>query len=288
MKTAVITTGGLGTRLLTCTKSNPKAMMPLYCKSLDQNPEPMLRPLVETVFENLYDFGFRRFCFIVGEKTKNSIINHLTPDPKFIELLKKRNTDVDKRFIKILNRIYKKFNNSEISWVKQATPMGFGDALLSAKKFVGNDSFLLHAGDAFIPEYRFLKDFISICNSSKEISSTILVQRRKIIKGYGLANIKKINNENLVLHVEEKPKKPQSNWAILPIYYFQPIIFDALKKTSKGHNNELQVTDAIETLIKSNNKVIAYNYGQKKWFDIGIPPNYFNALSLSYKKSRKS
>ena len=288
VKTAVITTGGLGTRLLTCTKSNPKAMMPLYCKSPDQNPEPMLRPLVETVFENLYDFGFRRFCFIVGEKTKNSIINHLTPDPKFIELLKKRNTAVDKRFIKILNRIYKKFDNSEISWVKQATPMGFGDALLSAKEFVGNDSFLLHAGDAFIPDYRFLKNFISTCNSSKYISSAILVQRRKIIKGYGLANIKKINNENIVLHVEEKPKKPQSNWAILPIYYFQPNIFDALKKTSKGHNNELQVTDAIETLIKSNNKVVAFNYGQKKWFDIGIPPNYFNALSLSYKKSKKS
>jgi len=288
VKTAVITTGGLGTRLLTCTKSNPKAMMPLYCKSLDPTPEPMLRPLVETVFENLYDFGFRRFCFIVGAKTKNSIINHLTPDPKFIELLKKRNTVVDKRFIKILNRIYKKFNNSEICWVTQATPMGFGDALLSAKKFVGKDSFLLHAGDAFIPDYRFFKDFLLMCNNSKDISSMLLVQKRKIIEGCGLANIKKVNKENIVFHVEEKPKKPQSNWVILPIYYFQPVVFDALKKTSQGYNGELQVTDAIETLIKSDKKVIAYNYGQKEWFDIGIPDNYFNALSLSYKKSRRN
>lgn len=286
MKTAVITTGGLGTRLLTCTKSNPKAMMPLYSKSIDQNPEPMLRPLVETVFENLYDHGFRRFCFIVGEKTKKSIINHLTPDFEFIELLKKRNTIVDKRFIKMLNRIYKKFDNSEIGWVSQSTPMGFGDALLSAKKFVGEDSFLLHAGDAFLPDYKFLKDFL-VTSKAKDVTSTILVQKRKIIKGYGLASIKKEKKENIVFHVEEKPKNPQSNWVILPIYYFQPTIFDALKQTSKGYNGELQVTDAIETLIKSKKKIVAFNYGQKKWFDIGIPPNYFHALELSYKKSRK-
>lgn len=286
MKTAVITTGGLGTRLLTCTKSNPKAMMPLYSQSIDNNPEPMLRPLIETVFENLYDHGFRRFCFIVGKKTKKSIINHLTPDLEFIELLKKRNTVVDKRFIKMLNRIYKKFNNSEISWVSQSTPMGFGDALLSSKKFVGKEPFLLHAGDAYIPDYKFLSDFLKI-SKSKQISSTILVQRRKIIKGYGLANIKKKNNENMVFHVEEKPKKPQSNWVMLPIYYFQPTIFEALLQTSKGYNGELQVTDAIETMIKAKKKVVAFNYGQKDWFDIGIPPNYFHALELSYKKARK-
>jgi len=286
MKTAVITTGGLGTRLLTCTKSNPKAMLPLYSKSFDTNPEPLLRPLIETIFENLYDYGIRRFCFIVGTKTKSSIINHLSPDQEFIELLQKRNTLVDKRFVKILNKIYKKFNNSEISWVSQETPMGFGDALLSAKKFVGNNPFLLHAGDTYIPSYDFLKEFISEFKNSKNITGSILIQKRKIIKGYGLVNIKKIKNKNIVLHVEEKPKKPKSNLAILPIYIFKPTIFEALKNTSRGHNNELQVTDAIETLIKMNKNIIAYDYGVKKWFDIGIPPNYYQALTLSYKKSK--
>ena len=286
MKTAVITTGGLGTRLLTSTKSNPKAMFPLYSKSFDNNSDPLLRPLIESIFENLYDSGFRRFCFIVGEKTKSSIINHLTPDQKFIELLKKRNTPVDRRFIKILNRIYKKFNNSEIAWISQETPMGFGDALLSSRKFVGSNSFLLHAGDTYIPNYDFLKEFISQFRNSENISGSLLLQKRKIIKGYGLANIKKIKNENIVFHVEEKPKNPKSNLAILPIYLFKPTIFESLKKTSKGYNKELQVTDAIENLIKIDKKITSYNYGSKKWFDIGIPPNYFKALTLSYKKSK--
>lgn len=286
MKTVVITTGGLGTRLLTCTKSNPKAMLPLYSKSFDHNTDPLLRPLIETMFENLYDCGFRRFCFIVGKKTKSSIINHLTPDQKFIELLKKRNSSVDRRFITILNRIYRKFNHSQISWISQETPMGFGDALFASRKFVGNDSFLLHAGDTYIPDYSFMKEFIAQFKNSKNISGSILIQKRKILKGYGLANIKKINNENIVLHVEEKPKNPKSNLAMLPIYLFKPTIFEALKKTSNGYNKELQVTDAIETLIKSNKKITSYNYGLKKWYDIGIPINYFQALTLSYKKSK--
>jgi len=164
--------------------------------------------------------------------------------------------------------------------------MGFGDALLSAKKLVGDDSFLLHAGDTYIPNYNFLKEFILKFKKSKNISGSLLIQKRKIIKGYGLVNMKKIKNENIVFHVEEKPKHPKSNLAILPIYLFKPTIFDALNKTAKGHNDELQVTDAIETLIKMKKNITAYNYGNKKWFDIGIPPYYFQALTLSYKKSK--
>ena len=52
METAVITTGGLGTRLLTATKVNPKTMLPLYVKSTDNNPNPFLQPLIEIIFSN--------------------------------------------------------------------------------------------------------------------------------------------------------------------------------------------------------------------------------------------
>ena len=91
MKTAVITTAGLGTRLLTATKANPKTLLPLYDKTFDKTPEPLLKPLIEIIFENLYDNGFRRFCFIVSTKNKKSILNHMVPDSEYIELLKKRN-----------------------------------------------------------------------------------------------------------------------------------------------------------------------------------------------------
>ena len=111
MKTAVITTAGLGTRLLTTTKASPKTLLPLYDKTFDKTPEPLLKPLIEIIFENLYDNGFRRFCFIVSKKNKQSILNHMLPDSEYIELLKKRNNKFDTRFIKALKIFYKKQKN---------------------------------------------------------------------------------------------------------------------------------------------------------------------------------
>ena len=285
MNTAVITTGGLGTRMLTFTKSNPKTMLPVYTKSNDSSSTPMFKPLIEYVFENLYDHGFRRFCIIVGSKTKSVIINHMEPDSKFIKLLQSRNLPEDKRFINALSKLYTKVINCDIKWITQDTPSGFGDALLGAKNFVKNETFLLHAGDTYFPDYQFLKKFISMHENSENISGSILVKKMDKLKGYGIAQTKKQRGENIVINLEEKPKKPKSNQAILPLYVFKPEIFSALKNTNKGYNKELQVTDAIMTLVKNKNKILSYNYGTSKWFDIGRPSHYFNALTYSYKQS---
>jgi UTP--glucose-1-phosphate uridylyltransferase len=280
MKTAVITTGGLGTRLLTTTKESPKTMLPLYDKAYD-NGDPMLRPLIELIFNNLYNHGFRKFCIIVGSKTKSSILHHMSVDESFISLLKKRNSFYDKRFIKTLSDLYKKIENCDIHWIKQPTPMGFGHALLSAKKFVDED-FLLHAGDTYFPDYDFIPQLIKLSKKTQNSSCCLLLQSKKHLKGYGIAEIRKRNNTNIVFNVEEKPKLPKSNLAILPVYTFKPNIFDALKCTKIGHNKELQVTDSIKTLINWNEKVVALKM-TKQWFDIGTPHNYFKALTYSYR-----
>lgn len=285
MNTAVITTGGLGTRMLTFTKSNPKTMLPIYTKSDSSLSPPMFKPLIEYIFENLYDNGFRRFCIIVGSKTKSVIINHLEPDSKFIKLLQSRNLAEDKRFINTLSKLYTKIMNCDIQWIAQDAPNGFGDALLGAKNFVKNESFLLHAGDAYFEDYRFLKNFMSMYEQSDDISGSILIKKMNKLKGYGIAQTKKQKGENIVINLEEKPKNPKSNQAILPLYIFNPEIFSALKNTDKGYNKELQVTDAIMTLVKQEKKILSYNYGNSKWFDIGHPDNYFNALTYSYKQN---
>ena len=284
MKTAVITTGGLGTRLLTTTKESPKTMLPLYDKAYD-NGDPMLRPLIELIFHNLYNHGFRKFCIIVGSKTKSSILQHMSVDQSFIDLLKKRNSFYDKRFIKALSSLYKKIDNCEIHWIEQPTPMGFGHALLSAKKFVSDDDFLLHAGDTYFPNYDFIPQITKLYKKTKNVSCGLLLQSKTNVKGYGIAEIKKKKNLNLVFNVEEKPKLPKSNLVILPVYAFNPIIFDALKQTKLGHNKELQVTDAIKTLINWDESVIALKM-KKQWFDIGTPHNYFKALNYSYKHNK--
>ena len=287
MKTAVITTAGLGTRLLTTTKASPKTLLPLYDRSFDRNTEPLLRPLIEIIFENLYDNGFRRFCFIVGTKNRKSILNHMLPDQEYIKLLKKRNNKFDKRIAKALQKFYKKFEKCEIEWISQKSPMGFGHALFASKKFVGNEPFLLHTGDAYFPDYSFLKSFIKSSHHGKKIISTLLLQYKKSLKGFGVAQTKKSVPLDIVFHVAEKPKKPQSNLVILPIYILKPNIFDALEKTGLGYNNELQVTDAISTLMDLNHKVTAYNFRNNKWFDIGTARQYFHALNYSFKIATK-
>ena len=281
METAVITTGGLGTREATITKSNPKTMLPVYTNS-NYDTDPVLKPIIELIFDGLFDNGFRRFCIIVSSNHKNIIKNHLTPDEAFLELLSKRNAYHDKRFVKILSKLYKKINRSEIVWVNQKTPMGFGHALLSAKKFVENDNFLLHAGDTYFPSYEFLSRFVKFFKTDKKITCNLLLESKKLLDGYGIAQIKRQNGYNIVFNVEEKPKKPKSNLAILPVYAFKPVIFDALKKTNHGYNSELQVTDAIRTMIDNNEKITAMKIKQK-WFDIGTPQRYLDALNYSFK-----
>jgi UTP--glucose-1-phosphate uridylyltransferase len=273
MKTVVITTAGLGTRLLTATKASPKTLLPLYDKP------------IEIIFEALYDNGFRKFIFIVGTKNKKSILNHMIPDRKYIELLKKRNNQFDKRFACALQKFYKKFEKCEIKWISQDSPMGFGHALLTSKKFVGKNPFLLHAGDAYFPDYSFLNDFIKYSQHDKKIIASLLFQRKKHLEGFGIVQTKKNTPLDIVFDVVEKPKKPKSNLAILPIYILKPDIFNALEKTNRGYNNELQITDAISTLLKWNQKVTAYNFRNNKWFDIGTGRQYFYALNYSFKKS---
>ena len=281
MKTAVITTGGLGTRIATITKSCPKTMLPVYAKSEYDN-DYLLKPIIEIIFENLYDYGFRRFCIIVSSNYKSVIKNHLTHDLSFIKLLSKRNHYHDKRFGKTLSRLSKKIEKCEVHWINQNTPMGFGHALLSAKKFVRNDDFLLHAGDAYFPDYTFLPKLTDLFQKNPDVACGLLLESKKLLEGYGIAEVSKKNSENIVIGVEEKPKKPKSNLVILPMYIFKSNIFDALQETSNGYNKELQVTDAIGVLINKNEKVVALKMKQK-WFDIGTPQRYFNALNYSYK-----
>jgi UTP--glucose-1-phosphate uridylyltransferase len=150
---------------------------------------------------------------------------------------------------------------------------------------VGTDTFLLHAGDSYFPRYEFLSTLIKKHQISKNASATLLLQHKKYLKGYGIAQITRRKNTNLVLHVEEKPKKPQSNLVILPVYVFEPIIFEALKHTPTGYNGELQVTDGVRTLLDWDKEVLACKLGNKPWFDIGTPQNYFSALQYSYKKA---
>src|SRR5437667_12785894 len=84
--TALITAGGIGTRLLPFSKETPKEMLPIIAHDGDDSPE--LKPLVQAIFEQLYSAGVRDFYIVVG-RGKRAIEDHFSPDPRFLAYLEK-------------------------------------------------------------------------------------------------------------------------------------------------------------------------------------------------------
>ena len=134
--TVIIPAAGLGTRLLTITKENPKEMIPVF--NLTSTDVLLVKPLLEVIFENLFDFGFRNFCIIVG-RGKETIENHLTPHYDFVKLLKKKG---EYEYSNILMNLYKKIEKSSIVWKRQHVLKGIGPATFLAKDIVGDKPFL--------------------------------------------------------------------------------------------------------------------------------------------------
>ena len=140
----VLTVAGLGTRLLPLTKELPKEMLPIYVKSM--NRHLILKPILQVIFESLFDYKIRDFCFIVG-RTKRAVEDHFTPDFDLVKHLKKEKKG---KLARGLDDFFKKLDNSNIIFAIQPKPIGFGDAIERGKKFVGDDYFLLHAGDDIV------------------------------------------------------------------------------------------------------------------------------------------
>jgi len=279
INTVIIPAAGLGTRLLTATKESPKEMIPIFHKTSDG--VLLVKPLLENIFENLFDVGFRNFCIITG-RGKEQIENHLSPHYDFIDLLKNKG---EHKYSDILLKFYKKIEKSSIVWIRQYVPNGIGAATLLTEEVIGNKPFCFHAGDLYIPKTKYLKDMIKIHTKEKPTATIGVIERRNP-KQYGVATLKRTSKDVFkVTNSVEKPKHPKSNFALTGVNIFESEIFDAIRHTKPSVLSEVQLTDSIETLIRTNHNVIASKMGPKDvCLDIGTPKNYFSALVQSYGK----
>jgi len=276
MTKCVITAAGKGTRLLPFTKELPKEMMPIFVNNKNQKK---VVPLVQLIFEQMYENGLREYCFIVGRE-KRSIEDHFTPDNAYLKDLEEKNK-------KLISNFYKKIEKSHLSWVNQHKPLGFGDAVRRAEKFVGDDDFIVHAGDAAIvgKDSHPIKKFLDYLKNNKKTDCIFLCKEVQDNRRFGVPEVEKISSSIYkVLNVEEKPTKPKSNLAILPIYYFKPSIFNHLKKIKPGKGGEYQLTDAIKNMVKSGQTVLALRMdSSKKDLDVGTVESFKESLDISFK-----
>jgi len=271
----VLTVAGLGTRLLPLTKELPKEMLPIYIKS--NNQHLVLKPILQVIFESLYDYNIRDYCFIVG-RTKRAVEDHFTPD---FDLVKYLNKNKKGNLADGLEVFFNKLEKSNIIFTIQPKPIGFGDAIKRGKKFVGDDYFLLHAGDDIVisKDNDHLK---RLETNFKKYNAEIacLIEDVKNPSQYGVVNGPLLERGVIdIKEMQEKPKKPRSRHAIIAIYIFKPTIFQYLAKTKKKTDPEKQLEEALNMAIKKGSKVIGIILKKnEKRIDIGTPESYATVL----------
>ncbi len=255
---AVIPVAGLGTRLLPATKSQPKEMLPIGRK-----------PIVQYVVEELAEAGLNNILFVTGRK-KRSIEDHFDYCPEV------GNTTFDSELEANLSFFY----------IRQTNQNGLGDAISYAEKFAGSDTFAVALGDSVIRggSHSSLLNRMMEVHQREKASATVAVMEvlEDDVRKYGIARPK--NRSGAVFEIEELVEKPlpsesPSKLAVAARYVFDPVIFEALKRTPAGKKGELEITDAMNTLIKMGKKVIGIKLRKDEHrYDIGSFESYFKAF----------
>ena len=279
MTKVVITAAGKGTRLLPFTKEMPKEMMPIFSNTFAN--KKVVLPILQYIYEQLYSMNFRDYCFVVGRE-KRSIEDHFTPHEAYLK-------ELSGDYKKNMKNFYEKLEKSHLVWINQNRPLGFGDAVKRAERYVGEEDFVVHAGDVTIlsnTKHPILR-LIETSKKNPDVKAILLCKEIKDFQRYGVPTISKISSNLFsVNEVVEKPQKPKSNLGILPLYYFKSDIFSSLKKIKPGKGKEFQLTDAIQNLIDEKEKVLAISLNKnEEEVDVGTVESYRNAQDVTYRKA---
>lgn len=268
---AIITAAGSGNRLLPFSKEVPKEMLP-YCAKTKKDCI-ILKPILMGVYESLYDYGCRKFCFITSRR-KRSIEDYFLTD----DSAEYSTNDVIRDF-------YKKIHVSYIEYVQQPRPLGFGDAILRAKMFVNNDIFLVQAGDDMVlsSDSSHIRRLESVFRSN-DADAAFLIDTVENPMQYGVVEGKSIGKGLFrVEHIEEKPKQAKTNLAVVATYIFKPSIFYELEKSELDSHGELDITDAITSLAASGKCIAVEIEANEKRIDVGTPEGYVAGIADSFK-----
>lgn len=261
VRKAIIPAAGLGTRFLPATKAQPKEMLPIVDK-----------PTIQYIIEEAVASGIEEILIITG-RNKKCIEDHFDKSVELeMELEKNHKEDLLELVRGISDMV-------DIHYIRQKEPKGLGHAISCARAFVGNEPFAVLLGDDVVDsEVPCLKQLM---NCYKEYKTSILgVQtvNQEDVNKYGIVD--GIHIEDRVYKVKKLVEKPAieeapSNVAILGRYIITPQIFDILQNTKPGKGGEIQLTDALQTLIESE-AMYAYNFEGKR-YDVGDKLGFLQA-----------
>jgi len=164
-----------------------------------------------------------------------------------------------------------------ISYIKQDEPRGIAHAIRLCKEFVNNEKFLVFLGDNIIQKsiIEFVENF-----DSSDYDATVLLCEVDNPSRFGIADI----GNNKIVKITEKPKNPTSNLAVTGIYLLTPRIFEIIDNLKPSWRNELEITDALDNLLKQNNN-ISFEKITDYWKDTGTPEDIIHANGEIIKKT---
>ena len=231
---AVIPAAGLGTRFLPATKAIPKEMLPVVDK-----------PAIQYVVEEAYSAGFLDLLLITGDN-KGALVDHFLQSPALEERLNARG-DTDR--LAALRNLHKL---PKLQTVRQESPRGLGDAVLTAAEQIGDHPFAVLLGDDLIePSEMLWQQMLEVYREHGGSVLALMEVPDSDVSKYGIAQVS-ANPPLRVTDLIEKPSKADapSNLAIIGRYILSPEIFSVLRHTSVGKGGEVQLTDAISTLAR--------------------------------------
>ncbi|MCB9453204.1 MAG: glucose-1-phosphate thymidylyltransferase [Anaerolineaceae bacterium] len=150
-----------------------------------------------------------------------------------------------------------------LEYIVQEEQLGLAHAVSLCKDFIGDDPFCLFLGDNIFQDKMdaLFSDFLASGAEASVALGEVSDPTR-----YGIAELE----DGRIARVVEKPKEPKSNLAIAGVYLFRPSIFDAISRIKPSWRNELEITDAIQTVIDDGHRVTSYTL-QGWWIDAGKP-----------------
>ncbi|WP_113903685.1 MULTISPECIES: UTP--glucose-1-phosphate uridylyltransferase GalU [Brevibacterium] len=264
VRKAVIPVAGLGTRFLPATKATPKEMLPVVDK-----------PAIQYVVEEVVSAGLHDVLMITG-RNKRPLEDHFDKVDGLEAALRKKGDD------KKLAAVQHASELADIHYVRQGDPKGLGHAVLKGRQHVGNEHFAVLLGDDLIdPRGPILPKMIEVAEQTGGNVVALMEVPEESIHLYGCAAVESTDDDEVVriTGLVEKPATDEapSNLAIIGRYVLAPEIFDVLETTEPGRGNEIQLTDALQTLTESSPGVYGVVFKGAR-YDTGDKLDYLKAV----------
>ena len=267
IKKAILPVAGLGTRFLPASKSIPKEMVTVVD-----------RPAIEYVIKEAIAAGIEQII-LVTHSSKAAIENYFDRNFELeTTLVQKKKFDLLKEITEILPK------NISIISVRQPQPLGLGHAVLCAKSVIGDDAFAVLLPDVLVQNKAAKNDLsLMIDRFNQNQAAQIMVEAvpEHLVDQYGIVDVQvsPVEGESIVMQgIVEKPAvgTAPSNLSVVGRYILPAHIMQILEQTPKGAGNEIQLTDAI-ALLQKTQVVEAYRM-KGQTFDCGSKLGYLKAV----------